>query len=108
MGFFVNVANQILFFSYSSIDRIFQAFGLSWLGFVAGMAVVSVILRLFVGNLVGSAISAGNSRQEAAAQHRIEKKKAKAASGQGASYSTRLLSKASTGQGASYSTRRRK
>lgn len=89
MGFFVTIINKILFFAYESIDRIFQAFGLTWLGFVSGLAVISVILRLFAGNLVGTAMNIRQSRQEAAAHQRVEKQKAKASTGQGASYSTR-------------------
>lgn len=89
MAFFVTIINKILFFAYESIDRIFQAFGMTWIGFVSGLAVVSVILRLFAGNLVGTAMEIRKDRQEAAAQQRIEKQKTKEVTGQGASYSTR-------------------
>ena len=89
MGFFVNVVNQILFFAYSAVDRIFQAFGLSWIGFTVGLATISVILRLFAGNLVGTSVNIHRSRQNASAEQRIERQKTKASTGQGASYSTR-------------------
>lgn len=90
MQFFVNIINQILFFAYRCIDSIFQAFGLSWVTFTVGLAVVSVILRLFAGNLIGTAMDIRHDRAEAAAQQRIEKQKARSARGRGASYSTRL------------------
>lgn len=90
MSLFVNIINQILYFAYYAIDSIFKAFGLSWISFTVGLAVISVILRLFAGNLVGSAMNVHHERKEAATQQRIEKQKAKASTGRGASYSTRL------------------
>lgn len=90
MQFFISIINQILYFSWRCIDLIFQAFGLTWVSFTVGLAVVSVILRLFAGNLVGTAMNIRHDRAEAASQQRIEKRKAKSARGRGASYSTRL------------------
>ena len=63
MGTFVGLINQILFFCYSALDQTLQRFGLSWLGLVVGFATISVVLRLFASNLVGTAISMRDTRR---------------------------------------------
>lgn len=90
MKIFVSIINQILFSVYTWMDEIFQAFGLSWLGVVVGLAVVSAILRLFAANLIGTSLNIHHERQEAAAQQRIEKQKTRYSTGRGASSSSRL------------------
>lgn len=89
MNPYVSVINQLLYFGYDSFDKILKSFGLSWVSLVTGFAVISVILRLFASNLVGTAVNVRHARQEAAAQQRIEKNKARAARGRGAATTTR-------------------
>lgn len=90
MAFFINIVNQVLFFAYDVINQIFGAFGLSWIGVVVGLAVISTILRLFASNLIGTALNIHHERQEAAVQQRIEQQKARISSGRGAASSSRL------------------
>lgn len=83
MNTFVKVVNQVLYFAYDTIDKIFQAFGFSWVGVVTGLAIISVILRLFAGNLVGSAVPAMHEGADTWRQHRAERNRAKEAAGLG-------------------------
>ena len=49
--------------SFSVVDRIFSRLGLSWVGTVCIMVLISIVLRLFcaqfVGSAIGGAISSG-------------------------------------------------
>lgn len=85
MNEYIKIINQVLYFAYDTIDKIFQAFGLSWVGVVTGLAVISVVLRLFAANLVGSAVPAMHEGASAWKQQRAEKQKAKQAVGLGKS-----------------------
>lgn len=89
MADFVRICNQVLYFAYDTINKIFHSFGLSWLGVVCGLVIISTVLRLFASNLVGTAVNIHHTRQEAVTQQRIERKKAKAATGRGASTTTK-------------------
>lgn len=89
MGDFVSVANQVLYFGYDTMDKILQAFGLSWAGLVVGFAVISVILRLFAANLVGTAVGIRDTRRASAAREaKVARNQARASRRRGASYST--------------------
>lgn len=90
MPVFINIVNRVLYFAYETIDQIFQSFGLTWIGVVVGLAVISTILRLFAANLVGTSLNIYQSHEQASKQQRIEKQKAKAATGRGAATSSRI------------------
>ena len=85
----LSVLNYVLYFAWSAIDRIFQAFGLTWLGVVCGLAVISVLLRLFARNLVGTSVAVYQDHRKAQRAQGAEKHKAAAARGRGASTSSR-------------------
>lgn len=83
----MKVVNYVLYSAFTWIDAIFNAFGLSWLGVVVGLAVMSVVLRLFAANLIGSAISLHKSREKASDEQYVEQQKARRSIGRGASKS---------------------
>ena len=86
----VTAINFVLYFPLMWLDEIFMTFGLSWLGVVCGLAVVSVILRLFAANLVGTAVNLRDDHRRAQKAQVAEGKKAMKARGRGASTSSRL------------------
>lgn len=63
LGTFFSLINQLLYLAYLMVSYIFQAFGISWIGFVVGLVVISAVLRLFVANLVGSSIFVHDQRE---------------------------------------------
>ena len=86
----VKAINYVLLAAFTWISAFFEAFGLSWLGVITGLAVISAVLRLFASNLVGAAVHLGRNHEQAAVQQRIEKSKSRAAVRRGASTSSRL------------------
>lgn len=89
MAPYVNIINLILYYSWLCAEYIFNAFGLSWLGVVVGLAVISAILRLFAANLIGSAMAIPQSKPTASAQQRIERKNFRRSAGRRVSNSPR-------------------
>lgn len=90
MQFFIDIINLILYSAWDWLNQILIAFGLSWAGLTVGLAVISVILRLFAANLVGASVNMHHTRQEAAKQQKIEKQKARSSRGLGASTPNQL------------------
>lgn len=89
MGEFVSIINLLLYSAWDWLDQILRAFGLSWAGLAVGFAVISVILRLFAANLVGTAVGIRDERRSTAAREaRVARKQAQSVRKRGSSYST--------------------
>ena len=89
MQVFISVVNLILYSVWDWLNKILQAFGLSWTAIAVGLVVISVILRLFASNLVGTAVNIHHSRQDAGRQQRKQKRAERRSVGRGASTSSR-------------------
>lgn len=86
LQFCLSILNMVLYYSFLMVNMIFDAFGITWLGFVCGLAVVSVLLRLFAANLVGAAVALHDRREAVARQERLDRHSAQLALGPGSSY----------------------